>query len=680
MKKTIKVPEQLYRMAAVSVVKSEKDGGTEDEICMSISSDEPYKRYDWKKDGEYYEVLDHSSGGVDDARLKAGLPILFNHDRNQHLGRATSFTNDGRKITVSGIKWASSQFAQDKKKDALSGALPDTSVGYRLADNGKCIGEKDGIPIYKFKWTLHEGSLVTIPADISVGVGRSDNQSEKLIEISVDTLEKTDTPTTTMADPIKPTEDNKPAIDVVKEREEASTNALRAYEQKREAIEGWIKALPKEGWRTEAAKIAGGYLKVTDTRSFMDFRNEALIACEAKALDTPQEGAKLGMGKSDLRKWSLRKLILESQSKRGVTGLEKEVAEAGAKLYGAGTDGRSFQGYCVPHDVADLRVDETYDLDSTGMRNLVEQFQRQNALMGRAMSASTFGSGGFLVSTDLLAGSFIDILRNACLIGQGPFACVELGGLQGNIAIPKQLTTGTVYWLAEGASTTEASLTGGQLYFTPHRMGCQTNWTKQLLLQASLSVEMLVRSDIAQLMGIEEDRVSWNGSGVAGEPLGIINTTGVGADVTFSGNATWAKMIAFEYNIENANVRNGQLVFATTPLTKSYLKQTLKVASSTFPIYLWDKNQGYPNISGVMPGTMNEYPAYSTKQIPSNLVTFGVFNNNFVKARWGGLDVVTDPYTGAASEMIKTYVNQWIDTGIRYPQAFEISTDAPTAP
>ena len=81
-----------------------------------------------------------------------------------------------------------------------------------------------------------------------------------------------------------------------------------------------------------------------------------------------------------------------------------------------------------------------------------------------------------------------------------------------------------------------------------------------------------------------------------------------------------------------------------------------------------------------MPGAMNEYPAYATKQVPSDLVVFGVFNNNFVKARWGGLDVVTDPYTGAASETIKTYVNQWIDTGVRYPQAFEVSVDAPTAP
>jgi HK97 family phage major capsid protein len=681
MKRTITVSENRFRSGTSSF---NKDTGM---VRLSFSSDAEILCRDAKTREAYYEVLDHSEHGMDKSRLSAGTSLCFNHDTDILLGRNTFVGVDGGRGYVDS-KISEAEDVKSYRTKIEEGILCDTSVGYKLLDGGEETGERGGIPIVKFRWLPYEVSMVTVPADLSVGMGRSapDDGKEKLIEISVSTKEtvdtpiKSDTPTTNlMADPIAPVEEPKLKIDVVKERAEAGTNALANYEKKRDAIEGWIAKLPKEGWREEAKKIAAPFLKVSDTRTFGDFQAEAVIACEAKLLDTPQEGTKLGMGKSDMRKWSLRKLILESH-KGEVTGLEKEVAEAGARLYGAGKDGRSFSGYCVPHDIADLRVDETFDLDQRGMVNLMADVQRQNAQLGRALSASTFGSGGFLVQTDLLAGSFIDILRNACLIGQGPFACVELGGLQGNIAIPKQLTTGTVYWLAEGASVTESSLTGGQLYFTPHRMGCQTNWTKQLLLQASLSVEMLVRSDIAQLMGIEEDRVSWTGSGASGEPLGIMNTTGVGADVTFSGAAVWADLINFEYYIENANVRTGQLVFATTPLTKSYLKQTLKVAASTFPFYLWEKNQGFPNISNVMPGSMNEYPAYATKQIPSNLVVFGVFNSNFVKARWGGLDVVTDPYTGAASETIKTYVNQWIDTGLRYPQAFEVSVDAPTAP
>ena len=141
-------------------------------LRMSISSDEPYLRYDFWNDEEYFEILDHAPGGVDESRLKTGLPILFNHDRDKHLGRAASYQNDGHKISVD-AKFSESDFAQEKLKDAMSGVLPDASIGYLLEDEGVCVGAKEGVPIYKFKWKPFEASLVTIPADTTVGVGRN---------------------------------------------------------------------------------------------------------------------------------------------------------------------------------------------------------------------------------------------------------------------------------------------------------------------------------------------------------------------------------------------------------------------------------------------------------------------------------------------------------------------------
>lgn len=189
--KTIKVPATLHREAAIT----RGDAGAPESV--SISSNTPYLRYDWWSGEEYYEVLDHSPGGMDDTRLRAGLPILFNHDRNQHLARATEFQNDGSKITLplDGFIWASSQMAKEKKADMESGALPDTSVGYELVGDGKCIGQRDGIPVYQFRWNLLEASAVTIPADTSVGVGRQRSQKtaeEKensvVIKICIDNL------------------------------------------------------------------------------------------------------------------------------------------------------------------------------------------------------------------------------------------------------------------------------------------------------------------------------------------------------------------------------------------------------------------------------------------------------------------------------------------------------------
>jgi len=215
---------------------------------------------------------------------------------------------------------------------------------------------------------------------------------------------------------------------------------------------------------------------------------------------------------------------------------------------------------------------------------------------------------------------------------------------------------------------------------TPHRMVANTAYTKQLLAQASLSIEAFVRSDTAMAMAVEEDRVTILGTGLNGEPLGIFNTTGVLSNVTFGGSAVFADFVNLEYGLENANVRNGQMAIITSPLTKSYLKQTLQIASPAFPIYLWMPAKGeFPNINGVMAGIVNEYPAYHTKNVTTNQVCQGVFSNIF-KARWAGFDVVVDPYTGAKTETISLTTTQWLDVGLRYPQSFNVSTDAPTAP
>lgn len=166
--KTLKVPKTQFRAAKLEITGE----GDQRKFSMSISSDTPYERYDWFNDEPYFELLSHAPGDINEERLKAGLPVLFNHSRDLHLGRAGNYVNDGHKCTLLDIKFSESDFAQEKLRDAVNGVLPDTSVGYTIEDEGECIGEKDGIPIYKFRWNPYEGSLVTVAADISVGVGR----------------------------------------------------------------------------------------------------------------------------------------------------------------------------------------------------------------------------------------------------------------------------------------------------------------------------------------------------------------------------------------------------------------------------------------------------------------------------------------------------------------------------
>ncbi len=707
MKKTLKIPEVLYRMGTFS-----RDDGDSDEMELSISSATPYKRYNWSDDSEYFEVLKHTPESMDSSRLKEGAALLFNHNRDIHLGtiKAPEF-RDGKCYVKA--KLSKADDVKSYRTRINEGILKDTSVGYRILDEGTCTGTKDGLPVYEFKWLPHEASLVTIPADITVGVGRqrAHEMEEKgevaLCEISVEIKEGVDTNTnqthtTTQPKANSQTKDMKltpgarkffqadtgggsdgnegtiTVAEAAQREEQAGQRSLEAYGAKVGKIKEWIKALPKEGWRKAASEVAESYLAITDKRAFDEFRTEALAKCEAAALTVPDDNAELGLSKNDRRGFSLRKAILETAMQhrgqgKGLTGHELAVCKASQELYGKE---REFVGLCIPDDMLRANFAEDHDLGSNGMRALAESVND----MRRALNASTFTAGGALVGTELLGGSMIDILRNAVLIGQGPLAITELGGLTSNIAIPKQTGTGTVYWLSEGAAITLSQQVFAQLNLSPKRMGVATAYTKQLLTQASLSVEAFVRSDQALAMAVEEDRVTINGTGVGGEPIGILNTTGVLSNVTFSGAAVWGDMVALEYGLENANVRNGMMAILTSPLTKSYLKQTVQVASSTFPIFLWMAAKGeFPTIVGVMPGIINEYPAYATKNVTTNVMIQGVFKN-VIKARWAGFDVVVDPYTGALSETINIIVNQWLDIGLRYPQSFNATVDAPTAP
>lgn len=688
MTKTINVP--AGSLSRAGIFETEGDG-EEKKMRVSISSDVPYLRYDYWADEEFYETLSHEPGDISDGRLKSGLPALYNHQRDSHIGRARSFTNDGHRITVSDIIFSDNPDAQEKKRDIDSGVLVDTSVGYTLLDDGECVGAKDGIPIYKFKWEPHEFSFVTIPADFSVGVGRQrDHKPEgEPRKISVRTKEGVDVPRNkaqtpkqkSMAEPAEPPAEVK--INVAER--EAGAMAFRDTCKK---IREWAGAIKNPQWKEAALEVAARHMDLKNP-DYGEFLDEARSKFEGVvALTAEQADPNVGLDSTTIRKFSMVKAMREmaglgKNGKRGMDGLtgrELEVHNFASRIY-ENKDGRHFEGICIPSDITDARADETYQLDQRGLQNLAEKMARVEAMLGRTMAASSFTGGGFLVGTELLAGSFIDYLRNACFIGQGPFAIIELGGLVGNCAIPRQTSTAQTYWLPEGGSSTASDFAGSQLYGTPHRMSVQGSWTKQLMLQSTPAVEMLVRNDQGRAAAVEEDRVIYLGSGAGGEPIGIVNTTGVDASVTFSGNWTQAKSLLFQLAIENANANTiGEMVFATNPTSKSYAMGTVQVSSSTFPIYIWMSSKGeYPTINGSKGGVVLDYGAYATKQLGTR-VLFGIYNNNVIKFRWGGIDLMVEPYTGAATETVKSYLNQWMDVGVRYPQAFSYSTDAPTSP
>ena len=133
-------------------------------LTFSFSSEAPVTRYF----GE--EVLDHEEKSVDLTRLNNNAaPLLFNHDPNIVLGKVSKAWIDGKRGMAT-IKWATNSKAKEVRADVEAGILESISVGYVV---NEMEPDTEGDAMRATSWSPHELSIVSIPADQSVGINRS---------------------------------------------------------------------------------------------------------------------------------------------------------------------------------------------------------------------------------------------------------------------------------------------------------------------------------------------------------------------------------------------------------------------------------------------------------------------------------------------------------------------------
>lgn len=158
---------------------------------LTFSSEEPYDRFFGP------EILDHGEGAVDLTRLSEIGCVLFNHERDDVIGRVDKvWIDDGRAHAV--IEFDDDEFSERIMRKVQHGSLKGVSVGY-MVDNFEEVasgkkstdGRFTGPCFIARKWTPLEISIVSVPADATVGVGRSlDEESAKQHEASLDAYER----------------------------------------------------------------------------------------------------------------------------------------------------------------------------------------------------------------------------------------------------------------------------------------------------------------------------------------------------------------------------------------------------------------------------------------------------------------------------------------------------------
>lgn len=350
------------------------------------------------------------------------------------------------------------------------------------------------------------------------------------------------------------------------------------------------------------------------------------------ATEVRHDDGDIGLNDKELKSYSLTRAINTFVNTGRFEGLEAEASEAAKAKYGRSTD-----GLLIPEDI-----------------------------LQRDLNVTTAVDGGNTVATDLLSGSFIDLLRNASVIAQT--GATYLNGLSGNVAIPRQSASATAQWRTEVQATTETSAQIDQVTLSPKALSAMTTYSKQLLAQSSLSVEQFVRQDLANTLAVAMDLAAVNGSGSSGEPQGIIGTSGIGS-VAIGSDPTFTTMVNLEKELAVDNALSNALSYVASAKAAAKLKRT-EIASSTAKMV--SEN-----------GQVNGYPIYVSNQMPGSgsgateisTILFGNFSDLIIGNFAGGLDVVVDPYTSAANRQIRLITSLWTDIAVRHPESFAKCAD-----
>lgn len=626
-------------------------------IELAFSSEEPVERW-WGM-----EILGHSAGEIDDDFIGSGTaPLLMDHNTRDVVGVVESVTRGADRKMRATVRFSRSARAEEVMQDVADGIRANVSVGYELLEVRLEKEEKGKPPVYRAtRWRPLEVSLVAVPADPTVGVGREMDapptpslpaEPKKEVRMS-ETIEKP---------PVR-----EPTADEI-----SAASARRVSEI------------------MELARIANradlGVQAIQDGLPIEQFRGKLLALRSDEKRPLGALPTDVGLSEKETKRFSLSRYLLATADKNpALAPFEVEVARtAGQAMEKAGHQTRG--GEALPGELLDAPI--------PGARLDNGRMVVGSGRMQRDLSVGTTAAGGAIVETAVLAPSFIELLRNAMMVRT--MGATVLGGLQGNVAIPRQTGALTAGWVSETGAATESDMTFAQVSLTPKTVHAIQDYPRMLLLQGSPDIEGLVRTDLAMVLAIEIDRVALHGTGASNQPTGLAATAGIGSVAGGTNGAvpTWDNIVDLESAVANNNAAVARLGYLTNTRVRGRLKRAPIIAGQA--VFIWGGMPGTGTSYFAGPGTinlgemsvMNEYPAGVSNNV-SNTLTKGtstgvcsaIFFGNWVDlliGEWGGIETLADNLTQAPNRVIRLHAYQTVDVAVRRAQSFSAMLDALT--
>lgn len=625
----------------------EAKGRDEDRFEISISSEYPVERWFGK------EILDHSSDAIDLSRAKLGLSFLDSHDYKSVIGIVEKVKVGDDKKLRGQVRFSRSVPAQQIKTDIQDGIRRFISVGYMVSEYTLVKSSKEEGDTYRAsKWTPMEASSVGVPADPTVGNDRKagDKQYPVLIRSAI------------------------PASEPNSKEVIVEPATVTAVQESRTAAAEIIRLGKVHGIGEDKVMefVSGG-------KSVDEFSRFALveIAKNATAVRLPaEEQDRLNLSEKEQQEYNVARGIMtcvrnDEMSKAGTSKrdncFELEISDQIEKNW----TGKRHGGLFVPWSIRHAWTPEL-------QAKYGDQLKKRAVRAG--LDSATATAGLELKFTE--PGEFIQFLYNRMRVKE--LGARTLSGLRDNVSYPKQTGKASGSWVGEnpGSDVADSALTLGSIASSPKTYQSSSSYSRQLLAQAVIDVDSLVREDLGRDLALAIDSVAILGGG-SNQPLGITSTSGVQAynmiaDAGNGGAPSWDDIVIMTQKLEDANADQlGDGAWLTTPKCKSKLKRLGKLAN-TIALPIWADDN---TVDGYIARSSNAVPSNNTKGTSgatlSTLIR-GVFETMII-GMWGsGFELVVDPYRLKKQGMIELTTFMLVDVTLRYPVAFVLAKNVIT--
>lgn len=501
--------------------------------------------------------------------------------------------------------------------------------GYIINDT-KLVKQTNDFPIVNVtNWTPYQVSIVSVPADHTVGINRSHKGNNKM-EISQEDFELLEKFKKFMAAE-EAVQEEVPAEQVIEE--------TKAEETIQEEV------IQEQTVKEEIVQDVKAEQTVEEEQTINDEEEIKAMGELAGEEQLAEQFIKAKRSLEDFKK------ELQSKNVNNINKVQHKEHRSMEKKYFSIS--KAIRNACSQYK-GDISKDYETEVINENKRNFGIQDADIVITRSQLRALAANGKGKELINTDYLPQEYTPVDRPQTTLEKTGFYTLPVNG--GPVSFAVQVS-GTVAAMTDIDGVLSGSDADWKLKtLTPKKGGAVVQIPYSLLLQANPEIDAMIETDITNALYELRDIQALVGNGTGNNLTGITATSGVNA---LSGDYTYKSVCEAIKEIRDNNIYTEDLAWVMN--SNDYLE---------FETTLKDSTTGYGGFI-LEDGKIKGYPVYINNALTDGNIIVGAFGE-LVVADFDGITIKVDDITGIKKQSVNVVCFAAFDSVVRKPGAFTV--------